>query len=146
MFIVFPIRVYSLHYIVLGLLLNTYCLSINGDLCNIVIMNKTQYNAAHYSLPLFLFRSFSLSYISLIYFTWCQSYLTWYQSHCPVASNKRFWRFLVLPPATSIFFSRPHAAKRSTFKIAVSLFHAFIVATSGKPMPKSGLQGTYHMI
>jgi len=53
-FIVFPIRVYSLPYVVLGFLLTTHCLSINRNLCNIVIMNNTQYNVVHYSLPLFL--------------------------------------------------------------------------------------------
>jgi hypothetical protein len=41
----------------------------------------------------------------------------------------------------SVVRTSPHA-----FKIAVSFFHAFIVATSGKPIPESGLQGTDLMI
>jgi hypothetical protein len=62
MFIVFPIKVYFLPYVVLGLLLTTHCLSINRDLCNIVIMNTTSIQCS----PLFSSAP-SLFYIFLQY-------------------------------------------------------------------------------
>jgi hypothetical protein len=63
MFIVFSIRVYSLPYVVSNFLFTTHGLFINRDLCNIVIMNKTQYNVVHCSLLLF----FSSIYFSNIF-------------------------------------------------------------------------------
>jgi hypothetical protein len=74
LFIVFSIRVYFLPYVVLDFLLNiTHCLFINRDLCNIVIMNMTQY--IYCSL---LFSSaLSFPYISPIYLiNMYQTYLT----------------------------------------------------------------------
>jgi hypothetical protein len=61
-FIVFPIRVYSLSYLVLYFLLTTHCLSIKKDLCNIVIINmqdSIQFNLL-FSSAFFLFYMFHI--------------------------------------------------------------------------------------
>jgi hypothetical protein len=95
---------------------------------------KTQYNVVLNIFPLSLLLFLYFTYLSLFHIF----ISTWYQSHFPMAFNFPGVRHvpydcLIIPVVRM---------SRHAFKIDVSLFHAFIAATSGKIIPESGLQGT----
>jgi hypothetical protein len=142
MFIVFPIKVYSLPYVVLGFLLTAHCLSINRDLCNIVIMNKTQYNVVNFSLPLFLF---SIYFFNIFYIV--SKLFNMVSKPLSCGLQKMSLTFSgVLHVFYDCFIIPVVHMPPLTFKIVVSLFHTSIAATSGKTIPESGLQGPDLMI
>ena len=69
-------------------------------------------------------------------------YLTWYQSHFLMASNKYLWRFFALPPATSLFLLSECRQVVISLKKKKNSFTPSSQPHLAKFIPNSCLRGT----